>query len=95
MWKSDSCDEDNDNDCSQERKKPVIWLYPEKEMDISAQLYMDLTKMKLTIINHKSNNENNTWNVHSKPNGDIHLKDKTYPYLSLGSKFLFERRVYS
>ena len=52
MWKSDSCDEDDDNDWSQERKKPVIWLYPEKEMDISVQLYMDLTKMKLTIINH-------------------------------------------
>ena len=45
-------------------------------MDISAQLYMDFTKMKLTIINRKSNNENNTWNVHSNQMGTFIQKIK-------------------
>ena len=62
-------------------KKPVIYLYPEKEMDISVQLDMNLTKNKFTTIYPKFNKENNTWNVHVKPNGDIQLNDKTYPYL--------------
>ena len=53
-------------------------------MDISVQLDIDLSKHKFTTIYPKFNKENNTWNVHSKPNGDIHLNnknDKTYPYL--------------
>ena len=65
-------------------RKPVIYLYPEKEMDISVQLDIDLTKHKFTTIYPKFNKENNTWNVHAKPNGDIQLNDKndkTYPYL--------------
>ena len=64
-----------------QRKKPVIYLYPEKEMDISVQLNMDLNKSKFTTIYPRFNEGNNTWNVHAKPNGDIHLKDKIYPYL--------------
>ena len=63
------------------KKKPVIYLYPEKEMDISVQLDMNLTKNKFTTIYPKFNKDNNTWNVHVKPNGDIKLNDKTYPYL--------------
>ena len=50
-------------------------------MDISVQLDLDLSKSKFTTIYPKFNKENNIWNVHSKPNGDIQLKDKTYPYL--------------
>ena len=60
-------------------KKPVIYLYPEKEMDISVQINMDLNKSKFTTIYPRFNEGNNTWNVHAKPNGDIHLKDKIYP----------------
>ena len=65
-------------------RKPVIYLYPEKEMDISVQLDIDLTKHKFTTIYPKFNKENNAWNVHAKPNGDIQLNnknDKIYPYL--------------
>jgi len=59
-------------------KKPVIYLYPEKPMDISVQL--KFKKTKFTAIYPKFN-EKNTWNVHAQPNGDIYIKDKLYPYL--------------
>ena len=62
-------------------RKPVIYLYPEKEMDISIQLNIDLKKNKFTTIYPKFNKDNNIWNVHAKPNGDIQIKDKIYPYL--------------
>ena len=61
-------------------RKPVIYLYPEKEMDISVQLNINLDS-KLSTIYPKFNGENKTWNVHAKPNGDIQLNDKIYPYL--------------
>ena len=35
-------------------RKPVIYLYPDKEMDISVQLNMDLKKSKFTIYNYIS-----------------------------------------
>ena len=50
-------------------------------MDISVHLDIDLTKHKFTTIYPKFNKENNTWNVHAKPNGEIIINDKTYPYL--------------
>jgi len=59
-------------------KKPVIYLYPEETMDISVQLY--LKNSKFTTIYPKFNDEN-TWNVRAKPNGDILMNGKTYPYL--------------
>ena len=58
--------------------KPVIYLYPEKPMDISVQL--NLKNSYFSTIYPKFN-EKNTWNVHAKPNGDIILNDRTYPYL--------------
>jgi hypothetical protein len=58
--------------------KPVIYLYPEKPMDISVQL--NLKNSNFSTIYPKFN-EKNTWNVHAKPNGDIILNDRTYPYL--------------
>ena len=61
--------------------KPVIYLYPEKEMDISVQLNINNLDSKLTTIYPKFNGENKTWNVHAKPNGDIQLNNKIYPYL--------------
>ena len=63
------------------KKKPVIYLYPEKEMDISVQLEVNLSNNKLSTIYPKFNQDNNTWNGHVKPNGDIQIKDKIYPYL--------------
>ena len=58
--------------------KPVIYLYPEEIMDISVQL--NIKNSEFTTIYPKFNGKN-TWNVRAKPNGDILLKDKTYPYL--------------
>ena len=58
--------------------KPVIYLYPEEPMDISVHL--NPTKNVFTTIYPKFNGEN-TWNVHAKPNGDIIIKGRKYPYL--------------
>ena len=58
--------------------KPVIYLYPKETMDISVQLNIKNSKFK--TIYPKFNGEN-TWNVKAKPNGDILIKDRTYPYL--------------
>ena len=59
-------------------RKPVIYLYPEESMDISVQL--NIKESKFTTVYPKFNGKN-TWNIHAKPNGDILIKDKTYPYL--------------
>jgi hypothetical protein len=59
-------------------RKPVIYLYPENPMDISVQV--NLKESKFSTVYPKFNKEN-TWNVHAKPNGDITILDKTYPYL--------------
>lgn len=47
-------------------------------MDISVQLNINKKDNKLTTIYPKFNGENNTWNVHAKPNGDIILGNKTF-----------------
>jgi len=59
-------------------KKPVIYLYPKETMNISVQL--NIKNSKFTTIYPKFN-EKNKWNVKANPNGDILIKDKTYPYL--------------
>ena len=59
-------------------EKPVIYLYPKKTMDISVQL--NIKNSKFTAIYPKFNGKN-TWNVKAKPNGDILINNKTYPYL--------------
>ena len=61
-----------------EPAKPVIYLYPKETMDISVQL--NIKNSKFTTIYHKFNGKN-TWNVKAKPNGDILINNKTYPYL--------------
>ena len=59
-------------------RKPVIYLYPENPMDVSVQV--NLKESKFSTVYPKFNKEN-IWNVHAKPNGDITILDKTYPYL--------------
>ena len=59
-------------------RKPVIYLYPENPMDISVQV--NLKESKFSTVYPKFNKEN-IWNGHAKPNGDITILDKTYPYL--------------
>ena len=68
------------NKCIRNRvlRKSVIYLYPKETMDISVQL--NIKNSKFTTIYPKFNGKN-TWNVRAKPNGDILIKDKTYPYL--------------
>ena len=75
------------------KKKPVIYLYPEKEMDISVQLNINKKNNELTTIYPKFNGENNTWNVHAKPNGDIILGNKTYPYLFWEAKSYYNQEI--
>ena len=58
--------------------KPVIYLYPKETMDISVHL--NFKNSKFTTIYPKFNDEN-TWKVKAKPNGDILINGKTYPYL--------------
>jgi hypothetical protein len=61
-------------------KKPVIYLYPEKEMDISLELI--LKESEFTTIYPKFNDKNK-WKVRAKPNGEITMNNsnKKYPYL--------------
>ena len=59
-------------------KKPVIYLYPKENMDISVKL--NLKNSKFTTIYPKFNDKN-IWNVKAKPNGDILINNRTYPYL--------------
>ncbi len=59
-------------------RKPVVYLYPEKEMDVSVEI--NIKNSYFTTVYPKFN-DRNKWNVHAKPNGDIIIKDKTYPYL--------------
>ena len=67
-------DRDDDN-CVD---KPVIYLYPENPMDISIEL--KIKNSKFTCVYPKFNGKNK-WKVHAKPNGDIMISDKIYPYL--------------
>ncbi len=60
-------------------KKPIIYLYPEKTMNISVNL--NISEGKFTAVYPKFNGEENTWNVEGNPNGDIKIKNRMYPYL--------------
>ena len=60
-------------------KKPIIYLYPEKTMNISVNL--NISEGKFTAVYPKFNGEDNTWNVEGNPNGDIKIKNRMYPYL--------------
>ena len=60
-------------------KKPVIYLYPEKEMDISVNI--NITEGKFSVVYPRFNEGNNTWKVKVNPNGDIEIKNRKYPYL--------------
>jgi hypothetical protein len=59
-------------------RKPIIYLYPEKPMDISVQL--NFKNSKLTIAYPKFNDKN-TWKAYVDTNGNIKINNKIYPYL--------------
>ena len=56
--------------------KPVIYLYPEQEMEISVKL-----GTKITVSDPEYNALKNGWKVWALPSGELRFKDKTYPYL--------------
>ena len=60
-------------------KKPVIYLYPEKEMDISVNI--NITEGKFSVVYPRFNEGNNAWKVKANPNGDIEINNRKYPYL--------------
>ena len=60
-------------------QKPVIYLYPEKLMEIKIQL--NPKDSKFSVVYPKFNEINNTWKVEAEPNGEIIINDKKYPYL--------------
>ena len=51
-----------------EMKKPVIYLYTEKPMNVRVQMVLHKTRF---LVVYPDFNEENTWNVHASPNGDI------------------------
>lgn len=53
--------------------KPVIYLYPDSEMDISVKV-----GAKITVSDPEYGNG---WNVTAKPSGELKLAGQTYPYL--------------
>ena len=63
----------------EEVKKPVIYLYPEKEIEVEIKL--NVKNSKLTCVYPKFNESDNKWKVKASPNGEITIKDKKYPYL--------------
>ena len=57
--------------------KPIIYLYPEKEMDVSVKLSNEKN------ITHSYPKYNNGWNVTATPNGDLINKDNNKKLYSL------------
>ncbi|TSC92682.1 MAG: Uncharacterized protein Athens101428_815, partial [Candidatus Berkelbacteria bacterium Athens1014_28] len=53
--------------------KPVIYLYPEKEMNVRVLVGADITKSEPVY--------NKGWNVFASPSGSLKIAGKTFPYL--------------
>ena len=63
----------------EEVEKPVIYLYPEKEMEVEIKLNVKNSKLK--CVYPKFNEQENKWKVKASPNGEISIGEKKYPYL--------------
>ena len=63
----------------EEVKKPVVYLYPEEEIDVEISL--NFKNSKLTCVYPKFNKNENKWKVKATPNGEILISNKKYPYL--------------
>ena len=59
-------------------EKPVIYLYPEKSIDVSINL--NLNKSAFTTVYPKFFSPNQ-WKVQANPNGETLIGNKKYPYL--------------
>jgi hypothetical protein len=71
-------------------RKPVIYLYPEKPMNIKVKL--NLKNSSFTVVYPKFNDENG-WKAQASPNGDILINDKKYPYLFWEAKSYNEQEM--
>ena len=60
-------------------KKPVIYVYPEKPMEVSVSI--NITKGKFSVVYPKFNENSNSWKIKANPNGDIEINNRKYPYL--------------
>ena len=60
-------------------KKPVIYLYPEKPMDVSVNI--NITNGTFSVVYPRFNEGKNSWKVRANPNGDIEINNRKYPYL--------------
>ena len=58
-------------------KKPVIYVYPEKPMDVSVSI--NIKEGKFTVVYPKFNEGNNSWKIKANPNGDIEINNRKYP----------------
>lgn len=56
-------------------EKPVIYVYPDKTMDVNIQLNVN-GKLGFTYPQYNSG-----WNFTADPDGTIHMNDKSYDYL--------------
>ena len=59
-------------------KKPVIYLYTEKPIDVTINL--NINKSTFTAVYPKFTSKNE-WKLRANPNGEIIIGDKKYPYL--------------
>ncbi len=60
-------------------KKPVIYVYPEKAMNVSVSI--NIKEGKFTVVYPKFNEGDNSWKIRANPNGDIEINNRKYPYL--------------
>ena len=59
-------------------EKPIIYLYPEKPVDVTINL--NISKSTFTTVYPKFTSKNE-WKLKANPNGEIIINDRKYPYL--------------
>ena len=72
-------------------KKPVIYLYPEKPMDVSVNI--NITKGTFSVVYPRFNEGKNSWKVKANPNGDIEINNRKYPYLFYECNSYFNQEI--
>jgi hypothetical protein len=77
MGGNNSCSYQNNN--QDQLKKPIIYLYPEENIEVEIKLNFKNTD--LVCIYPKFNASENTWKVKASPSGEISIGEKKYPYL--------------
>ena len=60
-------------------KKPAIYVYPEKPMDVSVSI--NIKEGQFSVVYPKFNEGNNSWKIHANSNGDIEINNRKYLYL--------------